>query len=167
MFRTVTIHPQELLFTCCMCKLWYVLIRPVPPQTLYQRDLSAHTIVCTYSIYKESVQLHCVSRWNVYIFSVTVALKIWTNIFFCGNLKQHKGSHTKHTGSKTFSPISFSNAQLERHELCNFGSRSITNTKGIRRVLLCKLCLQHRIRLLSIPARYSCFMTIHSNRPLV
>ena len=29
MFRTVTVHPQELLFRCCMCRLWYVLIRPV------------------------------------------------------------------------------------------------------------------------------------------
>ena len=28
MFRTVTVHPQELLFRCCMCRLWYVLIHP-------------------------------------------------------------------------------------------------------------------------------------------
>ena len=28
MFRTVTVHPQELLFRCYMCRLWYVLIRP-------------------------------------------------------------------------------------------------------------------------------------------
>ena len=28
MFRTVTVHPQELLFRCCMCRLLYVLIRP-------------------------------------------------------------------------------------------------------------------------------------------
>ena len=28
MFRTVTVHPQELLCRCCMCRLWYVLIRP-------------------------------------------------------------------------------------------------------------------------------------------
>jgi hypothetical protein len=28
MFRTITVHPQELLFRCCMCRLWYVLIRP-------------------------------------------------------------------------------------------------------------------------------------------
>ena len=25
MFRTVTVHPQELLFRCCMCRLWYVV----------------------------------------------------------------------------------------------------------------------------------------------
>jgi hypothetical protein len=25
MFRTVTAHPQELLFRCCMCRLWYVI----------------------------------------------------------------------------------------------------------------------------------------------
>ena len=28
MFRTVTVHPQELLCRYCMCRLWYVLIRP-------------------------------------------------------------------------------------------------------------------------------------------
>ena len=25
MFQTVTVHPQELLFRCCMCRLWYVV----------------------------------------------------------------------------------------------------------------------------------------------
>ena len=25
MFRTVTVRPQELLFRCCMCRLWYVV----------------------------------------------------------------------------------------------------------------------------------------------
>ena len=25
MFRTVTVHPQELLSRCCMCRLWYVV----------------------------------------------------------------------------------------------------------------------------------------------
>ena len=25
MFRTITVHPQELLFRCCMCRLWYVI----------------------------------------------------------------------------------------------------------------------------------------------
>ena len=28
MFRTVTVHPQELLCRYFMCRLWYVLIRP-------------------------------------------------------------------------------------------------------------------------------------------
>ena len=59
MFRTVTVHPQEFLFRCCMCRLWYVVRTAlsdtsrwysVLPQMLYQPDVSAHTIVCTYSI---------------------------------------------------------------------------------------------------------------------
>ena len=25
MFRTVTVRPQELLFRCCMCRIWYVV----------------------------------------------------------------------------------------------------------------------------------------------
>ena len=28
MFWTITVHPQELLFRYCMCRLWYVPIRP-------------------------------------------------------------------------------------------------------------------------------------------
>ena len=57
MFLTVTVHPQEPLCRYCMCRLWYVLIRLAGttflPKTLYQPDISAHTIACTYSIYKE------------------------------------------------------------------------------------------------------------------
>ena len=26
MFRTITVHPEELLFRCCMCRLWYVYV---------------------------------------------------------------------------------------------------------------------------------------------
>ena len=63
MFRTVTVHLQELLFRCCMCRLWYVVRNALSGtsrwynvwgRTLYQRDASGHTIVCTYSIYKEA-----------------------------------------------------------------------------------------------------------------
>ena len=63
MFRTVTVHPQELLCRYCMCRLWYVVRNALPdtsrwynvlPKTLYQPAVSAHTIVCTYSIYKEA-----------------------------------------------------------------------------------------------------------------
>ena len=32
MFRTVTVHPQELLFRCRMCRLWYV-VRTTPSDT--------------------------------------------------------------------------------------------------------------------------------------
>ena len=68
MFRTVTVHPQELLFRCCMCRLWYVLICPAgttfeEEQFFLKRCTSGtyqivrflqHTIVCTYSIKKEA-----------------------------------------------------------------------------------------------------------------
>ena len=65
MFRTVTVHPQELLCRYCMCRLWYVVRNAlsdtssrykvlVLPKTLYRLDVSARTIVCTYSIYKEA-----------------------------------------------------------------------------------------------------------------
>ena len=54
MFRTVTVHPQELLFRCCMCRLWYVVRTALSDTSrggTYQivRFLR-HTIVCTYSI---------------------------------------------------------------------------------------------------------------------
>ena len=63
-FRTVTVHPQELLCRYCMCRLWNVVRNALPdtsgwcsvvgvlPQRLYQLDVSAGTIVCTCSIYK-------------------------------------------------------------------------------------------------------------------
>ena len=69
MFRTVTVHLQELLCRCCMCRLRYVVRNALPdtsrrhnvwgstavlPQTLYRRGVSARIIVCTYSIYKEA-----------------------------------------------------------------------------------------------------------------
>ena len=59
MFRNVTVHPQELLFRCCMCRLRYVLIRPAGTPFEEERCTSGtyqivrflrHTIVCTYSI---------------------------------------------------------------------------------------------------------------------
>ena len=65
MFRTVTVHPQELLFRCCMCRLWYVLIRPAG--TTFEEEL-----------HKQSVLLHSVSRWNVHIFQ-----KNYTRTFQC------------------------------------------------------------------------------------
>ena len=101
MFRNVTVHPQELLCRYCICRIWYVLIRPAGATfkfflkrctswTYQVVRLLPRTIVCTYSIYKEapedgplqsetcradtsvlnkqSVQLHCVSRWTVYIY---------------------------------------------------------------------------------------------------
>ena len=59
MFRTVTVHPQELLFRCCMCRLWYVVRNALPDtsrwyndwgrtQTLYQRDVSDSAVLTTY-----------------------------------------------------------------------------------------------------------------------
>ena len=56
MFRTVTVHPQELLFRCCMCRLWYVV-----------RTALSDTSRWHLCINKHSVLQHCVSRWNVYI----------------------------------------------------------------------------------------------------
>ena len=46
-FRTVTVRPQELLCRYCMCRLWYVLIRPAGT-TLYQRDVPDSAVLTTY-----------------------------------------------------------------------------------------------------------------------
>ena len=72
MFRTVTVHPQELLYRCCMCRLWYVVRNALSGtsswcnvwgQFFLKRCTSGtyrtvrslrHTIICTYSIYKEA-----------------------------------------------------------------------------------------------------------------
>ena len=56
MFRTVTVHPQELLFRYCMCRLWYVqfFLKRCTRRTYRAVRLLPHTTVCTYSIYKEA-----------------------------------------------------------------------------------------------------------------
>ena len=65
MFWTVTVHPQELLCRYCMCRLWYVLIRPAGTTFFLKRCTSwtyqvvrflPRTIVCIYSIYKEAAE---------------------------------------------------------------------------------------------------------------
>ena len=63
-FRTVTVHPQELLCRYCMCRLWYVVRKALSlTSSWYNRYTSwtyrivcllPRTTVCTYSIYKEA-----------------------------------------------------------------------------------------------------------------
>ena len=40
MFWTVRVHPQELLCRYCMCRLWYVLIRPAG--TTFEEELYSY-----------------------------------------------------------------------------------------------------------------------------
>ena len=102
MFRTVTVHPQELLFRCRMCRPLYVARNALPDTSRWHnvwgsssskvvpagRISTYHSLHIQYlqrsswgwtvtfrnmyswhlSINKQSVQLHCVSRWNVYIY---------------------------------------------------------------------------------------------------
>ena len=42
MFRAVTVHPQELHFRCCMCRLWYVVrtaLSDSPAGTKFEEEL--------------------------------------------------------------------------------------------------------------------------------
>ena len=57
MFRTITVHPQELLCRYCTCRLWYVVRNAlhdmsswynILPQTLYQLDISGSASLTTY-----------------------------------------------------------------------------------------------------------------------
>ena len=47
MFWTVTVHPQELLFRCCMCRLWYVITNALSDMSrwLYQQDVSDSAVL--------------------------------------------------------------------------------------------------------------------------
>ena len=57
MFRTVTVHPQELLCKYCMCRLWYVVRNALVDTSSWTYQVVRflpRTIVCTYSIYKEA-----------------------------------------------------------------------------------------------------------------
>ena len=54
MFRTVMVHPQELLCRYCMCRLWYVVRNALLDTFSWYSVVPARTIVCTYRIYKEA-----------------------------------------------------------------------------------------------------------------
>ena len=64
MFRTVTLHPQELLFRCCMCRLWYVVRTALSDTSrwynVWGRTISAATLCisleCIYIAYTEKLQ---------------------------------------------------------------------------------------------------------------
>ena len=45
MFRTVTVHPQELLFRRCMCRLWYV-VRTALSDTSQQDVSDSAVLTC-------------------------------------------------------------------------------------------------------------------------
>ena len=51
MFRTVTVHPQELPFRCCMCRLWYVVRTSLSDMScLVQRLRKKKMVVCNDSM---------------------------------------------------------------------------------------------------------------------
>ena len=50
MFRTITVHPQELLCRYCMCRLWYVL-RNALPDTSSWYNVLGRTGQCNYIVY--------------------------------------------------------------------------------------------------------------------
>ena len=57
MFRTVTVHPQELLCRYCLCRLWYVVRNALPDTSSWMCRIVRflpRTIVCTHSTYKEA-----------------------------------------------------------------------------------------------------------------
>ena len=39
LFRTVTVHPQKLLFRYCMCRLWYVVRNALPDTSSWYKVL--------------------------------------------------------------------------------------------------------------------------------
>ena len=46
MFRTVTVHPQELLCRYCMCRLWYVVRDALPDTSSWFVHLVGMYIYC-------------------------------------------------------------------------------------------------------------------------
>ena len=55
MFRTVTVHPQELLCRDCICRLWYVVIRVLLDTSSWYNVVGR-------------TGLGVVSRWTIYIY---------------------------------------------------------------------------------------------------
>ena len=44
MFRTLTVHPQELLFRCCMCRLWYVVRNALSDTSRFHKEFDDSTL---------------------------------------------------------------------------------------------------------------------------
>ena len=54
MFRTVTVHPQELLCRYCICRLWYVVRSALPDTSSWYNVVGSSSYNVVYSIYKEA-----------------------------------------------------------------------------------------------------------------
>ena len=76
MCRTVTVHPQELLCRCCMCRLWYVLI--CPAGTTFEEEVKF--------VWSSSIILNFSLVDNYQRFAATCCLHIQNCASF--NLKQ-------------------------------------------------------------------------------
>ena len=94
MFRTVTVHPQELFFRCCMCRLWYVVRNTLSGtsrwcnvwgRTLYQRDVPDSAVLTTY----HSLHIQHLKRSS---WGWTVTVRNMLNWHLCSN-KQSVPQH--------------------------------------------------------------------------
>ena len=56
MFRTVTVHPQELLCRYCMCRLWYVVRSALPDTSSWYNALPAGRISTYRSLHIQYLQ---------------------------------------------------------------------------------------------------------------
>ena len=64
MFRTVTVHHQELLSRCCMCRLWYVVRNALPDTSSWYNVLGRHLSTNKHLI---SATTLCISLECIYI----------------------------------------------------------------------------------------------------
>ena len=56
MFRTVTVHPQELLFRYCMCRLWYVVRNALSDTSSWYKVVPAGHISTYHSLHIQYLQ---------------------------------------------------------------------------------------------------------------
>ena len=56
MFRTVTVHPQELLFRCCMCRLWYVVRTALSDTSRWYNVVPARRISTYHSLHVQHLK---------------------------------------------------------------------------------------------------------------
>ena len=57
MFRTVTVHSQELLFRCCMCRLWYVVRNALSDTSRWYNVVSQSSTLLNMSFYHLPLQI--------------------------------------------------------------------------------------------------------------
>ena len=91
MFRTVTVHPQEILFRCCICRLWYVVRNALCDTSRWYNVWGRINNQCCNIVYLFGMYIYC-KKWYTdlpmsselmyYCFHRQAILSVYNNVKF-------------------------------------------------------------------------------------